>query len=112
MTSTLLLDVVGLTPRTLAHMPRLQALASSGARARLGADIAASVTGIAGPGGVTPGKPVGLTFVAVADADGTTVLRHVWGGDRSANKRSSAAAALALLLERLLRPRAGPGDEP
>ena len=36
MTSTLLLDVVGLTPRTLAHMPRLRALAASGARARLG----------------------------------------------------------------------------
>ena len=36
MTSTLLLDVVGLTPRALAHMPRLQALAASGAQARLG----------------------------------------------------------------------------
>jgi PncC family amidohydrolase len=85
---------------------------AEGARARLGADLAASVTGIAGPGGGTPGKPVGLTFVAVADADGTTVLRRVWGGDRSANKRSSAAAALALLFERLSRAPSGPGDAP
>ena len=85
---------------------------AEGARARIGADLAASVTGIAGPGGDTPGKPVGLTFVAVADAEGTTVVRHVWGGDRSENKRSRAAAALDLLLARLSRSPTGPDDGP
>jgi PncC family amidohydrolase len=74
---------------------------ADGARRRLGADLAAAVTGIAGPGGDTPGKPVGLTYIAVADATGTSVRRHAWPGDRAANKRASAGAALALLLERL-----------
>jgi nicotinamide mononucleotide (NMN) deamidase PncC len=44
---------------------------------------------------------VGLVYVAVADALGVAVGRHVWAGDRSANKRESAAAALRLLLERV-----------
>jgi PncC family amidohydrolase len=74
---------------------------ADGARERLRADLAVSVTGIAGPSGGAPGKPVGLTFVAVADARGHDVQRHVWSGDRSANKRASAGAALSLALERL-----------
>ena len=72
-----------------------------GGRARTGADLAVSVTGIAGPDGGTAQKPVGLTYVAVADADGTEVRRFVWDGDRSDNKRRSAVAALELLLERM-----------
>src|SRR5262245_59642540 len=73
---------------------------AEGARRRLGADIAVSVTGIAGPDGGSTAKPVGLTYIGVADGDGFDVRRHVWDGDRSANKRSSAAAALELVLER------------
>ena len=71
------------------------------ARARLGTMIAVSITGIAGPGGGSDEKPVGLTYVAVADQAGADVRRYLWTGDRSANKRDSAAAALELLLERL-----------
>ncbi len=74
---------------------------AAGARDRLGADLAVAVTGVAGPGGGTEAKPVGLTYVAVADARGVDVKRFVWAGDRAANKRASAAAALELLLERL-----------
>jgi PncC family amidohydrolase len=74
---------------------------AEGARARLGSDLAVAITGIAGPGGGSAEKPVGLTYVAVADGDGADVRRHLWTGDRSANKRDSAAAALDLLLERL-----------
>jgi PncC family amidohydrolase len=74
---------------------------AEGARARLGTDLAVAITGIAGPGGGSAEKPVGLTYVAVADGDGADVRRHLWTGDRSANKRDSAAAALDLLLERL-----------
>lgn len=77
-----------------------------GARERFGSDLGLSVTGIAGPTGGTPTKPVGLVFVAVADHAGVVVERHVWGGDRSANKRASAAAALRLLLARLAPDRA------
>jgi nicotinamide-nucleotide amidase len=66
----------------------------------LAAHGAVSVTGIAGPDGGSPAKPVGLTYVAVADAVGVAVRRYIWPGDRTDNKRRSAAAALELLLER------------
>jgi PncC family amidohydrolase len=74
---------------------------AEGARARLATDLAVAITGVAGPGGGTAEKPVGLTYVAVADAAGADVRRHLWTGDRSANKRDSAAAAMELVLERL-----------
>jgi PncC family amidohydrolase len=74
---------------------------AEGARSRFGVDVAAAVTGIAGPDGGSDAKPVGLTYVAVADADEVDVRRHVWPGDRAANKVSSAAAVLELLLERV-----------
>jgi PncC family amidohydrolase len=72
-----------------------------GIRTSLGTDLGLAVTGIAGPTGATPTKPVGLVYLGVSDRDGVVVDRHVWLGDRSANKRASAAAALRLLLERV-----------
>jgi PncC family amidohydrolase len=63
------------------------------------ADVGLATTGIAGPGGATPTKPVGLAFVAVATADGSSVREYHWTGDRAANQHASAAAALALLRE-------------
>src|SRR4029077_571541 len=63
---------------------------AAGGRARTGADLAVSVTGIAGPDGGTAAKPVGLTYVAVADDLGVAVKRHLWTGDRAENKRRSA----------------------
>ena len=74
---------------------------ADGARRRLAVDVAVAVTGVAGPDGGTPAKPVGLTYVAVADAEGDDVRRHVWDSDRTGNKRLSAAAALDLVLARL-----------
>jgi PncC family amidohydrolase len=71
---------------------------AEGARLRCGADLAVAVTGIAGPTGATPGKPVGLAYLAVAGAGDVRVERHVWSGDREANKQASALAALELLL--------------
>jgi PncC family amidohydrolase len=73
---------------------------ATGARERLGVDLVAAVTGIAGPGGGSEAKPVGLTYVAVADAGDVLVRRFVWRGDRHANKVASAGAALELLVER------------
>jgi PncC family amidohydrolase len=70
---------------------------AEGACRALDADIGLSVTGIAGPGGGTDEKPVGLTFISVSGPGGTYVQRHVWDGDREANKASSATAALRML---------------
>jgi nicotinamide-nucleotide amidase len=97
-------DVVGVPHDVLAAHGAVSAQVAmamaSGGRERTGADLAVSVTGVAGPDGGTPAKPVGLTYVAVADAVGVAVRRYVWPGDRTDNKRRSAAAALELLLER------------
>jgi PncC family amidohydrolase len=74
---------------------------AEGARRRLNVDLAVAVTGVAGPDGGTDAKPVGLVYVAVADAGGDAVRRHQWSEDRTGNKRASAAAALSLVIERL-----------
>ena len=74
---------------------------AEGARERLGADYALSVTGVAGPAGGTLAKPAGLTYVAAAGPTGHEVRRHQWHGERAANKEYSAAAALELMLDML-----------
>jgi PncC family amidohydrolase len=74
---------------------------AEGARARFGASVAAAVTGIAGPDGGSDEKPVGLTYVAVADDAGVDVRRVVWPGDRAANRLDSAVAVLEALLARV-----------
>ena len=71
------------------------------ARQLFSTDIAMSVTGIAGPTGGTPEKPVGLVYIALA-AEGVDLWeKHIWNGDREENKRQSAQAALRLLLKYL-----------
>ncbi len=72
-----------------------------GARQALGADVGLSVTGIAGPGGGLPDKPVGLTWIAISSREGQQAERHVWQGDRLEIKTQSAEAALRLLLRTL-----------
>ena len=72
---------------------------ASGARRRFGADIAISVTGIAGPDGGTADKPVGLTFIGLAHHRQVSTRRFAWAGGRSANIEASAAAALEWLIE-------------
>lgn len=68
-----------------------------GARARLAAKIGLGITGISGPGGATPGKPVGLTYVAVDSDKHSAVKKHQWTFDRAGNRLASVGAALDLL---------------
>ncbi len=73
-----------------------------GVRSAFDTDYALSVTGIAGPGGGTGEKPVGLTYIGLAGREGLlAVERHIWDGDRIANKMLSVDAALRLLLKQL-----------
>ena len=71
---------------------------AEGARERLRTDLGVGVTGVAGPDGGTAEKPVGLVYIAVAGLGAPVVRRYLWAGDRSANKRDSAIAAIELLL--------------
>jgi nicotinamide-nucleotide amidase len=73
-----------------------------GARERAGADVGVSVTGIAGPDGATPTKPVGTVYVGLADARGALVEHHRFDRDREGNKALSATHALDLLRRRCL----------
>ena len=73
-----------------------------GARERACADIGVSVTGIAGPDGGTPTKPVGTVFIGLADRQAAVVERHRFDRDRDGNKALSAAHALDLLRRRCL----------
>ncbi len=64
--------------------------------------VGVGVTGIAGPGGGTPEKPVGLVWIAVETPATRRVERFLWQGDRRQNKALSAYSALRLLKEELL----------
>ena len=75
---------------------------AEGARRAAGADVGVSVTGIAGPGGGLPGKPVGTVFMAVALPSGTLSGLYQFEGDRMAVKEQTSDAALALVKESLL----------
>jgi len=70
---------------------------AAGARARLDADVAVAVTGIAGPGGGTPEKPVGLVYLHAEGPDGGVARQLGLPGDRAAVRGRSAAAALHLV---------------
>jgi nicotinamide-nucleotide amidase len=71
-----------------------------GALAHAPVGIAVSITGIAGPGGATPGKPVGLVYFGIARRGGVCrTERHVFAGDRAAVRDAAACRALDLLIE-------------
>jgi PncC family amidohydrolase len=72
-----------------------------GARLFLQCDIALATTGIAGPGGATASKPVGLAWVAVTDGRRTLSQEHLWQGQRADNRLASAHAAIDLALQLL-----------
>jgi PncC family amidohydrolase len=74
---------------------------ATGVRLLLESELGLATTGIAGPGGATPSKPVGLAWVAVTDGRRTLSREHRWLGDRAANRLASAGAAIELAQELL-----------
>ena len=72
-----------------------------GVRLLVDSDIGLAATGIAGPGGATATKPVGLAWVAATDGRRTLTREHQWQGDRASNRAESAQAAIDLALELL-----------
>ncbi len=100
-------DLLGVSQEILdtrgAVSPECARAMAEGARRALGTDLAVSTTGIAGPGGGTPRKPVGLVYIALADHAGVTAMEHHFAGDRAAVTSAATEAALAMLLERIER---------
>ncbi len=74
---------------------------ADGARESAKVDIAVSVTGIAGPGGGTEQKPVGLVYIGIADKFGCEVKKFNFIGDREGNRRRASLAALTILYNRI-----------
>ncbi|MCD5411699.1 CinA family protein [Thermodesulfovibrionales bacterium] len=73
-----------------------------GGRRILASDICLADTGIAGPGGATPGKSVGLFYIGLSHQAGTFSRKHNFHGDREQNKLDAAKTALVWLMEYLL----------
>jgi PncC family amidohydrolase len=74
---------------------------AAGARTAVGADFAVSITGIAGPAGGTPGKPVGLVFIGVAAPHGTATFKHHFSGSRAEIRQAATETALRHLWEQI-----------
>jgi PncC family amidohydrolase len=79
-----------------AQVARAMAL---GCRTRLASSLAVSITGIAGPDGGSPAKPVGLVYIGLATPRDVAVRRFLFRGDRAAVRTAAATEALSWLLE-------------
>jgi nicotinamide-nucleotide amidase len=95
--------VVGVKRETLekygAVSPEVAGEMALGGRRLLGVDICVADTGIAGPGGATEGKGVGLFYIGLAHGGGVSSRRHEFHGSREENKRAAAEAALGWVKE-------------
>lgn len=104
--------VLGVRAETLAKYGAVSAETAremaSGARRVLGVDLALSITGIAGPAGGSPEKPVGTVWIGLADGTGTRAEQFRFDGERSLVRARAAEAALELLWQEL----AGESDRP
>ena len=97
------IDLLGVPQEMIAQHGAVSAETAAamarGAVARSGLDLAVSTTGIAGPGGGTPQKPVGLVYFGIATRDGGgRVERRVFPGDRAEIRRAATIEALEMLL--------------
>jgi nicotinamide-nucleotide amidase len=98
-------EFLGVSPATLERVGAVSAEVAeemaAGARARFGADLALSSTGIAGPDGGSAEKPVGLCHLGIASAEGTRSVRYVFGGSRAEVTARAVSYALDLLRRHL-----------
>jgi len=92
------IQTVGVSEETInrygAVSPQVAEEMAEGGRRLLNVDICVADTGIAGPGGATPGKPVGLFYIGLSHRDGTFSRKHIFSGTREENKQSAAETAL------------------
>ncbi len=89
------LETVGAVSETVARQM------AEGVRRQLSTDIGVGITGIAGPGGATEDKPVGLVYIAVAGPRGIVATQNVFAGDRQQVRWQSTEKALAMVVEQL-----------
>jgi nicotinamide-nucleotide amidase len=100
-------ELLGVRPELIeqqgAVSAEVAAAMAKGVRERSGVSVGISVTGIAGPGGGTTAKPVGLVYIGLNADDGTSLVKeHRFHGDRTVIKQRSSQAALDLLRRWLL----------
>ena len=100
------IEVVGVKEETIKRYGAVSSQVAEemaqGGRGVLAVDICLADTGIAGPGGATPGKPVGLFYLGLSHKAGNYNQKHNFPGDREQNKLDAARAALNWLKEYLL----------
>ena len=100
------IKVVGVKEDTInkygAVSPQVAEEMAQGGRKLLAADICLADTGIAGPSGATPEKPLGLFYIGLSHQAGTYSQKHNFQGNRGQNKRDAAEAALSWLMEYLI----------
>jgi len=98
-------DIVGVKKQTLkkhgAVSPQAATEMAEGGRKLLKADICISDTGIAGPTGDTPGKPIGLFYIGLSSKDTTQSHKHIFEGNREQNKQKATEMSLVTLKEYL-----------
>ena len=96
-------NVLGVSGETLATVGAVSRETAEqmvkGVRALTGADAAVATTGIAGPGGATAGKPVGLVYIAASFKDKTVVVEHHFAGDRPEVREQAANKAMEMAIE-------------
>jgi nicotinamide-nucleotide amidase len=97
------MELLGVPEATLAAVGAVSAetalAMAAGAVTRAGVDLAVSITGVAGPGGGSAEKPVGLVYLGVATKDGCRSERHIFPGDRDGIRGAAMIRALELLKE-------------
>jgi len=101
------IEVVGVKEETIenygAVSPQTAIEMAQGGRKLLNVDVCISDTGIAGPSGGSPEKPVGLFYIGLASGDESLTQKHVFSGNRGENKRDATEVALNILKQYLLQ---------